>query len=184
MLVVLLAGVLMLRDRGPGTAGPAPTPSTTTPATGAPGTATPSVQPTTAGPTVAPMPAGYEDCSAELGRTGYCPTRPECWAGIISVFDLPSLGTRRSCSQTHVYQTFAAGPLTREIRRQSQLDKLKAVSRLCRRQVLEPMLDRDDRDTDWEVLALPPQEADGSDQMFRCLFGRGDRDEPVALTVP
>ncbi|SDT43827.1 Protein kinase domain-containing protein [Friedmanniella luteola] len=193
VLVALLVAGLLLVDRGPGTAAPAATPppvgssaapEPTTDGSSTPPGADPSPSPTTAGPTRgAALPAGYDDCSAELGGTSYCPTEPECWAGIISVFDLPSLGTPRDCDETHVYQTFAAGPLDVEVRRQSQLEELRAVRQICDADVLDRRLTDADRETDWEVLALPPQEADGSDRVYRCLFGRGDRDAPVELTA-
>ena len=187
VLVALLVTGLLLLDRGPGTAAPAAPPATGSAATGtgeaSTGSPEASPSPTAASPTpVTAPPPGYEDCSAELGDTSYCPTEPECWAGIISVFDLPSLGTPRRCDETHVYQTFAAGPLSTEVRRQSQLEDLRTVERLCDAEVLGTVLGDDDRDTDWEVLVLPPQEADGSDRFYRCLFGRGDRDSPVELT--
>jgi hypothetical protein len=33
-------------------------------------------------------------------------------------------------------------------------------------------------------LALPPQESDGSDRIYRCLFGRGDRTGTIRLESP
>jgi hypothetical protein len=183
VLVALLVTGLLLLDRLPGTAAPAATSASSSAAGSPAGSATASPSPSPAGPTSGSAPPeGFADCSTRRTGTSYCPTGTECWAGIISVFDLPALGTPRECDETHVYQTFAAGPLGAEVRRQSQLEALKPVRRLCDRAVLDRMLDRTDRDPDWEVLALPPQEADGSDRVFRCLFGRGDRDRPVELT--
>jgi hypothetical protein len=127
------------------------------------------------------VPADFDDCSDQLGDGVYCPTKDECWAGVISVFDLPSLGTAQKCGQTHVYQTFAAGLLHEDVRRQSQLENDSRVKRLCSSSSLDKLLDDKERQTNWEVLALPPQEADGSDRIFRCLFGRGDRTGPVKL---
>ncbi len=179
-LLAVLVGGLALIDRGPGAAAPVVTSTTDVPTTGPTGaTRTPASSAPGDG---AALPAGYTDCSARLGGTSYCPKAQECWAGIISVFDLPSLGTPESCDATHVYQTFAAGPLAFAVRRQSQLEDDPAVARLCSRDSLDALLGDGDRARGWEVLALPPQEADGSDQVFRCLFGRGDRTEPVALT--
>lgn len=178
VLVALLAGTLLLVDRAPGTAAPS-TPSALT------SSATPSASPPSSPPPSSSTgpPAGYLDCSAAVGGTAYCPTESECWAGIISVFDLPSLGTPRGCDESHVYQTFVAGPLDVEVRRQSQLEGEAAVKRLCSPDTLGPMLTSRDRDTHWEVLALPPQEADGSDRFYRCLFGRGDRTGAVELSL-
>ncbi len=188
LVAVLVTGLLLL-DRGPGAAAPALPPASTS--ADAPSAATPSgptaedppsPSPTTpAPPEAAAAPEGYEDCSAELGGTSYCPTTPECWAGIISVFDTPALGTLQSCDETHVYQTFAAGPLRDEVRRQSQLEDRAAVQRLCDADVLAGLLTPADRGTDWEILVLPPQETDGRDRFYRCLFGRGDRDRRVEI---
>ena len=155
-------------------------PSSPAPSSPAPSTAAPSSP--AASPSRAVVPAGFKDCSDRLGGDGYCPTVQECWAGVISVFDLPSLGTRQDCAKTHVYQTFAAGTLDASIRRQSQLEDDPEVKRLCRASQLDKLLASGDRGKNWEILALPPQEADGSDEVFRCLFGRGDRGEPVPLS--
>jgi hypothetical protein len=182
LLATLLVAGLLLLDRAPGTAAPAVTPAAPPASSGSPSPVAPSS--TTAGPTpTAEVPAGYTDCAAELGQAGYCPDELECWSGIISVFDLPSLGTPRGCDETHVYQTYAAGPLTVEVRRQSQLEELATVERLCSQEALDGLLTAEDRDTDWEVLALPPQESDGSTRFFRCIFGLGERDAPVELTT-
>jgi hypothetical protein len=97
------------------------------------------------------------------------------------VFDLPSLGTAQKCSSTHVYQTFAAGLLSQDVRRQSQLEDDSRVKRLCSADTLDKLLDASGRRTSWEVLVLPPQEADGSDRIYRCLFGRGERTGSVDL---
>jgi len=185
-LLAVLVTALVLANRGTVTATPAPAPTATgsdpaqTPAT--PSSAPSSAQPSSAPPSPTAVPAGFEDCSDRLGRGSYCPKRQECWAGVISVFDLPSLGTRQGCGETHVYQTFAAGLLTTEVRRQSQLENDRQVKKLCRAGQLDKLLAPGDQATNWEILVLPPQEADGSDEVFRCLFGRGDRGAPVPLS--
>jgi len=188
-LLAILVSALVVANRGSVAAPPAPTDpapaSNSSPAAGP--TTSPTPSPSEASPSPSEgepaTPAGFRDCSAQLGEDGYCPRRRECWTGIISVFDLPSLGTRQRCSETHVYQTFAAGLLRENVRRQSQLEDNAQVKQLCRAGVLRKVLKREDRQTDWELLVLPPQEADGSDQVFRCLFGRGDRAQPVELQV-
>ena len=201
MLLGLVGATVLLVNRGSGTvAAPAPAPTAATSTTGpdpSPSTAPPpSSDPTPSDPGAsssapatpparpAAVPAGFTDCAESLGEGGYCPATQECWAGVISVFDLPSLGTRQDCDETHVYQTFAAGTLDDDVRRQSQLEDDPRVRELCSADTLGTMLSARARQTDWEVLSLPPQEADGSDQVFRCLFGRGDRSRPVSLTVP
>jgi hypothetical protein len=130
------------------------------------------------------VPAGYRDCSAEFGQAAFCVPEPECWAGIISVFDSPSRGTARECDRTHVYQTFAAGELTVEVRSQAQFEADRQVRRLCSAATLRGMLRPPDRGTDWEILSLPPQPSDGTARTYRCLFGRGDRSVPVDLQQP
>ena len=201
VLLGLVGATLLLVDRGSGTvAAPAPAPTAAASSAGSDpsGTTTPPTSddsapsdPASSGsapatPTARPaaVPAGFTDCTDTLGEGGYCPARQECWAGVISVFDLPSLGTRQDCDETHVYQTFAAGTLDDDVRRQSQLEADARVRALCSADTLDRMLSARARQTDWEILFLPPQEADGSDQVFRCLFGRGDRSSPVSLTVP
>ena len=185
LLAVLVAALVV--QRGSEAASPAPVPdpsSATTAASPSGSTSSTSPTPSPSSSSPAAVPAGFEDCSDELGDGGYCSDDDECWAGVISVFDLPSLGTPSSCDETHVYQTFAGGLLPADVRRQSQLEDQDDVRRLCTAKTLRTMLDSDDRGTNWEVLALPPQEADGSDQVFRCLFGRGDRSSPVNLRSP
>ena len=58
--------------------------------------------------------AGFADCSATVGRPAQCgPSTPQCWGGVPSAFDSLIVATRRRCDETHVYQTFAAGPCPR-----------------------------------------------------------------------
>jgi hypothetical protein len=188
-LLAVLVTALVLANRGPVVASPAPAsapPATSAAGPPSEGATTPSASPAesaSATPSASPaaVPADFDDCSDQLGDGVYCPTKDECWAGVISVFDLPSLGTAQKCGQTHVYQTFAAGLLHEDVRRQSQLENDSRVKRLCSSSSLDKLLDDKERQTNWEVLALPPQEADGSDRIFRCLFGRGDRTGPVKL---
>jgi hypothetical protein len=186
-LLAVLVTALVLANRGPVVASPAPAPvPPTTSSAGTPTGSSPAPSPSesprpTPSASPAAVPAGFEDCADQLGDGSYCPTKQECWAGVISVFDLPSLGTAQRCSETHVYQTFAAGLLDQDVRRQSQLEDDSRVKRLCSTDSLDKLLDSSRRRTDWEVLALPPQEADGSDRIYRCLFGRGDRTGAVEL---
>jgi hypothetical protein len=192
-LLAVLVTALVLANRGPVVASPAPAsapPATSAAGTPTEGATTPAESPSpsaaesssptaSAGPGA--VPDGFDDCSDQLGDGSYCPTKAECWAGVISVFDLPSLGTAQKCGTTHVYQTFAAGLLEEDVRRQSQLEDSARVKRLCSSDSLDKLLDDRERQTNWEVLALPPQEADGSDRIFRCLFGRGERTGVVEL---
>jgi hypothetical protein len=183
-LLAVLVSALVLSNRDSVVASPGPDPSVSSSASPSPSASSgaPSATPSPSAP--AAVPAGFEDCTDALGDDSYCPATPECWAGVISVFDLPSLGTPRECDETHVYQTFAAGTLATDVRRQSQLEDDDRVGELCSRRTLRGVLGSADRQTDWEILSLPPQEADGSDRIFRCLFGRGDRSTPVTLQQP
>ncbi|MFL6025527.1 MAG: serine/threonine-protein kinase, partial [Friedmanniella sp.] len=183
-LLAVLVTALVLANRSALVAEPGPlSASPGTASTPAESSATPTGSPS-ASPTSTAAPAGFEDCSGQLGEGSLCPTKQECWAGIISVFDLPSLGTEQKCSETHVYQTFAAGMLSRDVRRQSQLEADPGVERLCSSAALRKRLGASDRSTSWEILALPPQESDGSDRIYRCLFGRGDRTGTIRLESP
>jgi hypothetical protein len=109
---------------------------------------------------------------------------PQCWGGLISNSDSPFLATPVRCTRNHVYQTFAAGPLTRPVNRQSQLDGDRTVKALCRSALVNKMLPEGERRDDWEVYAIPAQSSADDEGYFRCVFGRGERDEPLALTPP
>lgn len=180
VLVGALATALVIGSRrAVSVADPLPAASTSVSATPEP------TNPSTASsasvtPTPVPPPPGFVDCSEALGTTSYCATDRECWAGVISVFDTPLLGTPQDCNVTHVYQTFAAGPLDREIRQQSTLVADQTVKRVCSSAVLQKM----GGPSNQEIIALPPQPDDGNVRIFRCIFGRGDRVGAVELKRP
>jgi len=81
-----------------------------------------------------------------------------------------------------VYQTFIAGRLTYELRRQSQLDSDAHIRRVCTTQIANSMLRSRDRRSDWEILFLGPQQPD--ENYFRCVIGRGERSEPLTFQAP
>ena len=144
-----------------------------------------------ASPTPTPTPsvtllAGFTDCSAEVGRPAQCgPSTPQCWGGVPSAFDSLIVATPARCDETHVYQTYAAGPLSAPVMRQSQLDADPAARAVCTKKLVNAMLPADERRDDWEIFILPPQSAaDGESSHFRCVFGRGERDQPLELTPP
>ncbi|WP_375424325.1 serine/threonine-protein kinase [uncultured Friedmanniella sp.] len=179
VVIVLIAVVLRAVDT-PDAAAPAPV----SPGTSAPGSVEPSPSSPSPSPTLA-LPANFADCSAALGEKAFCPTEPECWVGVRGAFDSPNQGTVAACDRTHVQQTFVAGPLTTEVRQQSQLEAATQVKRLCTREVLRRSLTTGgDRSTTWQVEVLPPQAGDGDVRMFRCLFSDGERDTPVKLQLP
>jgi serine/threonine protein kinase len=137
-----------------------------------------------ASPTRTPVvvPAGFVDCSEELGIDTYCALRPECWGGVQGLGDVPSLGTPEPCDQSHVYQTFMAGRLTYDLRRQSQLESDPHIRRVCTGEIANSMLRARDRRSDWEIIYLGPQQP--SEYFFRCLIGRGERSGALELDPP
>jgi serine/threonine protein kinase len=128
------------------------------------------------------VPAGFVDCSQQLGYDTYCATRPECWAGVQGYSDIPDLGSGISCDETHVYQTFIAGRMTYELRRQSQLQSDAHIRRVCTNEIANSMLPSGDRRSDWEIRYLGPQQA--NEYFFRCIIGRGERSEPFEFHSP
>lgn len=185
VLVACLVGALALlgRDRQPVAAPAASTaaasPSSASGPTGASSQATPAPD-----QTPAVLPDGFQDCPEGLGRGAFCRTFPECWAGVISVLDTPSIATPQNCDQTHVYQTFVAGELGDDVRQQSQLEAKRAVRTQCGRSTLRAVLRAEDRSADWEILAIPPQADDGQARIYRCIFGLGERSSAVPLVLP
>ncbi|HEY5821384.1 MAG TPA: protein kinase [Propionibacteriaceae bacterium] len=162
-------------------------------------TGQPAAQPVTSGPvdptagpsTAQPSPStqtgvpdGFTDCSDQLGPQTYCAASYECWGGLTSLNDSPNLATEADCEETHIYQTFAAGRLAYEVRRQSQLDEDTQVQTVCRASLANALLASKDRRSDWEVFALPPQNQSASDNLYRCIFGRGEREKPLLLQKP
>jgi hypothetical protein len=154
-------------------------------------TRTPAVEPTpsvTSSPPVSPtstpviVPAGFVDCSEQLGMDTYCATRPECWGSIQGITDVPSLGTRADCDKQHIYQTFIAGRVTYDVRRQSQLDSDAHIRRVCTNEIANSMLRSRDRRSDWEIWYLGPQQP--NEYFFRCIVGRGYRYQPFELHPP
>ena len=138
--------------------------------------------------TPSPTPAlleGFSDCSATVGQPAQCgPRTPQCWGGVPSAFDSLIVATPAKCDETHVYQTFAAGPLTAPVIRQSELDADPAARAVCRARLVNAMLPADERRDDWEIFTIPPQSAADDEGFFRCVFGRGERDEPLKLGSP
>jgi serine/threonine protein kinase len=128
------------------------------------------------------VPAGFVDCSEQLGMDTYCASRPECWAGIQQLVDVPALATKQDCDQMHVYQTFLAGRLTYDVRRQSQLDSDAHIRRVCTGEIANSMLGSRDRRSDWEIIYLGPQQP--NEYFFRCIIGRGERTQPLEFHAP
>jgi len=157
---------------------PSPTDETTEGSGGPAGSPVPSRTPTLP----VPAPKGFVDCSDALGGKALCPAEPECWGGIFSYRDSPRDLPLADCDSTHQHQTFAAGPLTEDVRRQSQLDALESVRKLCTRKHLDELLVFEQAE-DFDVVAIPPQ-ADVEDDLFRCVAGPAERDTPFVLAVP
>jgi len=144
----------------------------------------PSLNSNAASPTSTPLqvPAGFIDCSEQLGEGIYCATRPECWAGVNGFGDVPVVGVPQDCDKTHVYQTFIAGRMTYELRRQSQLESDAQIRRICTKEIANSMLRSGQRRSDWEIQYLGPQQVD--EYFFRCIIGRGDRNDPLNFHAP
>jgi Protein kinase domain len=154
-------------------------------------TRTPAAEPTHTVTTTAPasptvtqamVPAGFIDCSEQLGNETYCASQAECWADVQGLGDLPWLGNKQDCNKTHVYQTFIAGRMTYELRRQSQLESDAQIRRICTTEIANSMLRSRDRRSDWEIWVLGPQQPD--EYYFRCILGRGERTEPLNFHAP
>jgi hypothetical protein len=169
-LVIAVASVIAVVNLATRTPAAEPTPAVTTSAAASP-TFTPVVVPT-----------GFIDCSEQLGQNTYCASRPECWAGVQGLSDVPELATPYDCDKVHVYQTFIAGRLTYDVRRQSQLDSDAHIRRVCTNEIANSMLGSRDRRSDWEIRYLGPQQP--NEYFFRCIIGRGERSEPFEFHAP
>ena len=154
-------------------------------------TRTPAVEPTPSATSQAPaspsgtpvtVPAGFVDCSEQLGMDTYCASRPECWGGVNGFGDVSWVGVPAPCDQTHVYQTFLAGRMTYELRRKSQLQSDAHILRVCTKEIANSMLRSGDRRSDWEIYAIGPQH--DNEYFFRCIIGRGERSEPFEFHLP
>jgi serine/threonine protein kinase len=128
------------------------------------------------------VPAGFVDCSEQLGVDTYCASRPECWGGVNGFGDVLWVGVPEVCNETHVYQTFLAGRMTYELRRQSQLQSDAHILRVCTKEIANSMLRSGDRRSDWEIYAIGPQH--DNEYFFRCIIGRGERSEPLEFHQP
>jgi hypothetical protein len=176
VLVIAVASVIAVVNLATRTPAAEPTPDVTTlPAVTTTAAATPTVTPVS-------VPPGFIDCSEQLGQDIYCASRPECWGSIIGYSDIPSLGTKQDCDETHVYQTFIAGRLSYDLRRQSQLDSDAKIRRVCTNESANSMLRSRDRRSDWEILFLGPQQPNES--YFRCIVGRGERSGALTVRAP
>ena len=172
VLIALASGIALLNLFSADEPAAAPTPIQSVSSSAA--------SPTTTTPVV--VPAGFVDCSERLGAGTYCASRPECWAGVIGYSDIPSLGTKQGCDNVHVYQTFLAGRMTYDLRRQSQLDSDAHIRRVCTKEIANSMLRSRDRRSDWEILVLGPQQP--NEDYFRCIIGRGERTGPLTFQRP
>jgi hypothetical protein len=171
VLIAVVAAIILVNLFSVDTPAAVPTPA-------------PSVTSNVATPTTTPVvvPAGFIDCSKQLGAETYCPSRLECWAGVQGFSDIPDLATPYDCDKVHVYQTFVAGRLTYDVRRQSQLDSDAHIRRVCTNEIANSMLGSRQRRSDWEIRYLGPQQP--NEYFFRCIIGRGERSEPLEFRAP
>ena len=177
LVIALVITVVNLRSRPVETAGG---PGAATASNAAPRSTSPTPGQPSATPL--PIPNGFTDCSNQLGAATFCAATPECWAGVISVADVPLVATAQTCPKRHVYQTFAAGKLGYELRRQSKLEADRKIRKVCRADVVNAMLRKEDRRSDWEILVIGPQL--GDETFYRCLFGRGYSSKGYPLNPP
>jgi serine/threonine protein kinase len=183
LLVILLAFAVAALNLQPdeGVQAQQPPVTMTAPVTTPADTQTPTATPTpsrtrTPGPTLTPAPkkvaapAGFTDCSSAFGqRNSFCVTEPECWLGIASMGDATSSGTLADCSDSHVYQTFAAGQLPGQPVTQSDFEANRQVRRLCSDKTLGAVLPPGESvRKDWQIIPLP-QQTHFRDSLFRCL---------------
>jgi serine/threonine protein kinase len=138
--------------------------------------------PQSPGRTPVVVPAGFVDCSQQLGLDTYCASRPECWGGVNGFGDVLWVGVPQVCDKTHVYQTIIAGRMTYELRRQSQLQSDAHILRVCTKEIANSMLRSGDRRSDWEIYYLGPQQP--NEYFFRCIIGRGERSKPLEFHPP
>jgi hypothetical protein len=154
-----------------------PTSAQTVPA-GRPSQAVPPTTP----PATTQVPDSFVDCSEQLGPDTYCTPEPECWTGVRGYADSPLIGGAVSCYKLHYYQTFAAGQLDFVPLRQSQLEKLPQVKKVCTSKVVNSMLAKEDRRSRWQIEALPQQKP--GEMYYRCIFGPWGRTSPITLQKP
>jgi hypothetical protein len=110
----------------------------------------------------------------------YCVLTPECWGDVRRYADPLRTATPVSCYEDHLYQTFVVGMLDFIPKEQVTLDAVPEVAKACRANVANSKLVNEaERRDDWEIWSLAPQEED--EYFFRCIFGRGTRNTPIAL---
>jgi serine/threonine protein kinase len=170
VIIAILAGIALWNLFSAETPAAVPTPSVVTSNAASPSS------------TPVQIPAGFVDCSEQLGEGIYCASRPECWMGVNGFGDVPQIGVSQDCDKTHVYQTFIAGRMTYELRRQSQLESDAQIRRICTNEIVNSMLPSRERRSDWEFQYLGPQQVD--EYFFRCIVGRGERPTPLDLHAP
>ena len=134
-------------------------------------------------PATTQLPASFIDCSDQLGPGTYCTPEPECWGGVQGFADSPLIAPMVDCDEVHYYQTFAAGDLSSIPLRQSKLESLRQVEKVCTSEVVNRMLvNKDDRRPKWDVEVLQPQNE--GEMIYRCIFGGGERVGPFDLRPP
>ena len=173
VLIALLVAAVAVLGGPSGAERPTPAGTPTSPAPS--WTLSPSASPTR--PSAPPQ--GFRDCSSSLGLESYCVENPECWTDVRAYADAPRMADNADCNSQHLYQTFAAGSMEVIPRRQSQLEAVAHVQNLCSDQTLAKVLGSRTPESEWEIFVLPPQNE--RTQVFRCIAGRGMRDEPLQL---
>ena len=135
----------------------------------------------TASPTAVVVPAGFIDCSEQLGRQHLLRFSTGMLGGCSRYSDIPDLATPYDCDKVHVYQTFIAGRLTYDVRRQSQLDSdatsgASAPTRLRTRCWAPDIAAQTGRSGSWV--------RNSQRGLFRCIIGRGRAVGAVQFRAP
>jgi serine/threonine protein kinase len=189
-VVAALVLVSLFTWGSPGRADPGPvvTPSASTSgvsSSAAPSTEdSPSSSPSSSSPSPSAVPAGFVECSAELGEKSFCVTEAECWTDLYSYANLLTVGQLQDCEEPHLHQTFAAGLLDKPVNRQSDLEDRPEVRALCTYATLDKVLASGKSRKDWPLNRLAPQVSIQSDNFFRCLFSNGSREGAIRLKLP
>ena len=118
-----------------------------------------------------PSPTASSTARAQLGAAAFCAATPECWAGVISWSPTSPRWRppRAARSGTSIRPSPPASSATTSGGSPSS-KPIGKVRRVCTVDVVNSMLRKQDRRSDWEVMVIGPQLTD--DTFYRCIFGR------------
>jgi eukaryotic-like serine/threonine-protein kinase len=104
------------------------------------------------------VPAGFRTCG-----TGYCPTVPACWDGLVIISGVTATPASVDCTQPHYWQTFAAANLPAAAVHvpQENLMQRSDVAGICSASALAHNSRNPAHTNGWRRDALPVQQGDG-----------------------